>query len=66
MIRQDVTAQKIADTLGIKLDTARRKINGDIPVSIVDCQKVAALFIENNEVDYLFKQCDKKEKSKKE
>ena len=32
MIRQDVTAKQIADTLDIKLDTARLKINGKIPV----------------------------------
>ena len=37
MIRQNVTAKQIADTLDIKLDTARRKINGKISVSITDC-----------------------------
>lgn len=55
MIRQDITAQKIAETLGIQLATARRKINGDIGISLKDCEKVAKLFNEHNTVDYLFK-----------
>ncbi len=63
MIRQDVTAKQIADTLDIKLDTARLKINGKIPVSIVDCYKISALFNENNDIGYLFA---KDEKTKKE
>lgn len=60
MLRQDVTAQQIADALNIKLDTARLKINGKIGISMDDCYKVAALFKENNSVDYLFKRHDKK------
>lgn len=60
MLRQDVTTQQIADVLQIKLDTARLKINGKISISIEDCYKVAALFKENNTIEYLFK------KSKKE
>ena len=32
MLRQDVTAQQIADALNIKLDTARLKINGKIGI----------------------------------
>ena len=65
MIRQNVTAKQIADTLDIKLDTARRKINGKISVSIVDCHKIADLFTENNSVDYLFNK-DQNPKTKKE
>lgn len=59
MLRQDVTAQQIADALNIKLDTARLKINGKIGISMDDCYKVAALFKENNSVDYLFKRQNK-------
>lgn len=57
MIRQGVSAQQIADTLGIKLDTARLKINGKIGISIDDCNLIAALFKEKdkNNVEYLFK-----------
>lgn len=62
MIRQDVTAKQIAETLDIKLDTARLKINGKIPVSIVDCFKIAALFKENNDISYLFQKDDKQKK----
>ena len=59
MLRQDVTAQQIADALNIKLDTARLKINGKIGISMDDCYKVATLFKENNSVDYLFKRQNK-------
>ena len=64
MIRQDVTAKQIADTLDIKLDTARLKINGKIPVSIADCYKIADLFKENNDIGYLFQKDDKLKKQK--
>lgn len=60
MLRQDVTAQQVANALGIKLDTARLKINGKIGISMDDCYKVAALFKENNSVDYLFKRQNEK------
>lgn len=64
MIRQDVTAKQIADTLDVKLDTARLKINGKIPVSIADCYKIAALFKENNDIGYLFKKDTEKKEQK--
>ncbi len=55
MLRQDITTQQIADVLNIKLDTARLKINGKIGISMDDCHKVAMLFKEKNDIDYLFK-----------
>lgn len=54
MIKQDVTTQQIADALNIKLDTARLKINGKIGISMDDCRKVAALFKQDNKIEYLF------------
>lgn len=64
MLRQDVTTQQIADVLNIKLDTARLKINGKIGISMDDCHKVAMLFKEKNDIDYLFKRYDKPKQNK--
>jgi len=55
MIRQNVTPQDIAHELNIKTDTARLKVNGKIPTSLDDCQKICTLFNENNSLEYLFK-----------
>lgn len=62
MMRQDISLQNIADALNIKYDTARLKVNGKIGISLDDCNKVAALFKENNKVEYLFKRYDSKKK----
>ena len=64
MLRQDVTTQQIANVLNIKLDTARLKINGKIGISMDDCHKVAMLFKEKNDIDYLFKRYDKPKQNK--
>ena len=55
MLRQDVSAQNIAELLKIRLNTARLKINGKISISLDDCKRIASLFAENNDLDYLFK-----------
>ncbi len=55
MIRQNVTAEQIAQVIGKKVDTARRKINGKITIRHPECAKIAKLFAENNSIDYLFK-----------
>ena len=64
MILQDVSVQDIANALHIKPDTARLKVNGKIGISLDDCYKVAALFKENNKVEYLFEKKDKKKENK--
>ena len=61
MIKQDVSVKKIADVLNIKVDTARLKLNGKIPMRVQECQKIVELFAENNTLDYLF--CQKTDKS---
>lgn len=55
MVKQNVTAQQIAERLGLKLNTVYKKINDQISVSIDDCQQIQTLFKENNSIDYLFK-----------
>ena len=54
MIKQDISIMQIADVLKIKVDTARLKLNGKIPMRMEECQSVAELFAENNSLDYLF------------
>lgn len=54
MIKQDVSIQDIADVLKIKHETARKKLNGIISLSLKECQTIATLFKINNSLDYLF------------
>lgn len=55
MIRQNITVDKIAETINRKVDTTRLKINGKISIRQSECVKIASLFRENNSLDYLFK-----------
>ena len=54
MIKQDVSIKQVADVLNVKVDTARLKLNGKIPLRLEECQIVAELFAGNNSLDYLF------------
>ena len=55
MLRQDISIMNIAESLNLKKETVRKKINGKISISLEDCNKIASLFAENNDLDYLFK-----------
>lgn len=48
----DVTA--IADKLGIKPDTFRRKLNEDISMSLKECTTIKEMFFPELSLDYLF------------
>lgn len=54
MIRQNVTIAQISKCLNVKTDTAYRKINAKIKMSIDECFKIKKLFSENNSLEYLF------------
>ena len=54
MIKQDISIKDIASLLNIKVDTARLKVNGKIPLRMPECQEIASLFSESNSIDYLF------------
>ena len=56
MVKQDIKPEQIAEALNIKLATARLKVNGNVPFSLKECKRVAALFQENNGLEYLFKE----------
>ena len=56
MIKQEISIKQIADVLNVKVDTARLKLNGKIPMRMQECQNVAKLFLKNNSLDYLFAQ----------
>lgn len=58
MLKQNVSVQMIADVLHIKAETASKKINHQIGISISDCAKISKLFAENNMIDYLFKEVE--------
>ena len=55
MLRQDISINDIAENLQLKKETVQKKINGKISISLDDCKKIASLFAENNDLDYLFK-----------
>ena len=54
MIKQDISIKDIASLLNIKVDTARLKVNGKIPLRMSECQEIASLFTNSNSIDYLF------------
>lgn len=56
MLRQDVSATKIANFLGLSKDSVIRKVNGTINMSLREAIKIKSLFKERNAMEYLFEE----------
>lgn len=54
MIKQDISFKDIAKVLNIKEQTAQKKINENISLTLEECKKISNLFSINNSLDYLF------------
>lgn len=55
MLKQNITMQQIADTLQIKKETASKKVNGAIGLTLNECFLISKLFKSDNTIEYLFK-----------
>lgn len=54
MLKQDITVNDIAIAINKKADTASRKINGQINITIEESKLIAALFKKDSNLEYLF------------
>ena len=54
MVRQDVSIKQIAEAIGKTERVTYLRMNGKIALKHEEAKKIAALFSENNTIEYLF------------
>lgn len=54
MVRNEFNAETIAEKLGVTLNTARRKLSGDIGITLAEAKEIQSLFETDFTIDFLF------------
>ena len=54
MVRNGLQYKNIAEKLGVSLNTARRKLSGDIGITLTEAKKIQSLFNTDFTIDFLF------------
>lgn len=54
MVRNDLKPEKIAEKLNVGLNTVRRKLSGDIGITLAEAKEIQSLFTTEFTIDFLF------------